>query len=225
MLPSRSGCLSGSERAKKRSLRAPTGRNRLRNSRGAHWYVARMGGTPQTGHIGPPRDLKKSARHIEIFFKCLVESKIAPGAPQSCQSACLYPGECGGMSCATSRPGTGPGRAGFRRATFAFALPSRLRSGQKTLTPRSHRAESLEKQPVSTLVCRTYGWDPENGAYRAATGPGEKVSRHLDFFRSVLSKVKSRPALPSRAKPLACTLGSVRVCHARPQGPSRARAG
>ena len=56
------------------------------------------------------------------FQSVLVEIKIAPGAPQSCQSACLYPGECGGMSCATSRPWPGPGRAGFRRATYATPL-------------------------------------------------------------------------------------------------------
>ena len=87
------------------------------------------------------------------------ESGIDP-----CQAACLFPGECGGMSCATSRPGSGPGRAGFRLATMVFPLHPRLIMGQKKLTQRSHSAESLEEQQVSTLVCRTCGWDPQNGA-------------------------------------------------------------
>ncbi len=86
------------------------------------------------------------------------------------------------MSCATSRPEPGPGRAGFRLATFAFPLHSWLRTGQKTLTPRSHSAESLEEQQVSTLVCRTYGWDPQNRTYRAATGPKKKCSTLQNIF-------------------------------------------
>ena len=64
--------------------------------------------------------------------------------------------------------------AGFRLATFAIPPPSWIRTGQNTLTPRSHSAESLEEQQVSTLVCRTYRWGPQNGAYRAATGPDKK---------------------------------------------------
>ena len=96
---------------------------------------------------------------------------------------------------------------------------------KKQLTPRSHRAESLEEQQVSTLVCRTYGWDPQNRTYRAATGPQKKCLTLKNIFQVFWSKVKSRPALPNRANPLACTLGSVGVCHARPQGPGRARDG
>ena len=65
--------------------------------------------------------------------------------------------------------------SGFRLYTFALPLSSWLMTGQKTLTPRSHRAESLKEQQVSTLVCRTYGWDPQNRTYRAATGPRKKV--------------------------------------------------
>ena len=76
---------------------------------------------------------------------------------------------------------------------------------------------------MSTLVCRTYGWDPQNRTYRAATGPPKKSARH--FFYVFWSKLKSRPALPNRANPLACTLGSVGVCHAQPPGPGRTRAG
>ena len=121
------------------------------------------GWDPQNGAYraatGPKQ---KGVSKLGKFSKCFHKNRIASGAPQSCHAACLYPGECGGMSCATSRPGPGPGRAGFRRATFAFALPSWLRTGKKMLTPRSHRAESLEGRQVSTLVCRTYGWDPPN---------------------------------------------------------------
>ena len=78
------------------------------------------------------------------------------------------------MSCATSRPLSGPGRVGFRLATVVIPVQPWLIMGQKKLPPRSHSAESLEGQQVSTLVCRTYGWDPQNGAYRAFTGPGKK---------------------------------------------------
>ena len=45
------------------------------------------------------------------------------------------------------------------------------------------------------------------------------------FFLSVFIKIKSRPALLNHATPLACTLGSMGVCHARPQGPGWAQAG
>ena len=78
---------------------------------------------------------------------------------------------------------------------------------------------------MSTLVCRTYGRDPQNGAYRASTEPEKKCLETWKFFLSVFIKIKSRPALLNHATPLACTLGSMGVCHARPQGPSRARAG
>ena len=143
-----------------------------------------MGGTPKTGHIGPPRGLKKKvSRNLEMFFKCFHKNKIASGPPQSCHAACLYPGECGGMSCATSRPLSGPGRVSFRLATMVFPLHPWLIMGQEKLTPRSHSAESLEGQQVSTLVCRTYGWDPQNGAYRAFTGPEKKdVSKLGNVF-------------------------------------------
>ena len=78
---------------------------------------------------------------------------------------------------------------------------------------------------MSTLVCRTYGWDPQNQTDRAATGPPKNVLDTLKYSKCFGRKLKSRPALSNRANPLACTLGSVGVCHARPQGPGRARAG
>ena len=78
------------------------------------------------------------------------------------------------MSCATSRTRSGPGRVGFRLATVVFPLHPWLIMGQEKLTPRPHSAESPEGQQVSTLVCRTYGWDPQNGAYRAFMGPEKK---------------------------------------------------
>ncbi len=46
------------------------------------------------------------------------------------------------------------------------------------------------------------------------------MSRNLEFFSSVCSKLKSRLAHLNRDKPLACTMDSVGVCHARPQGPA-----
>ncbi len=63
------------------------------------------------------------------------KSKSRPALPNRANP----PEECGGMSCATSRPRTGPGRAGFkfRHATFAFALPSWLRTGQRNRARRS----------------------------------------------------------------------------------------
>ncbi len=60
------------------------------------------------------------------------------------------------------------------------------------------------------------------------TGPPRGLKKVLDtwkYFQSVWSKVRSRLALLNRAKPLACTMESVGVCHARPQGPGRARDG
>jgi hypothetical protein len=78
---------------------------------------------------------------------------------------------------------------------------------------------------VSILVCRTYGWDPQNGAYRAATGPDKNKAQHFKNNSSVFIKLKSHPALLDRAKLLARTLEGVGVCVERPQGPGRARAG
>ena len=94
------------------------------------------------------------------------------------------------MSCATSRPRSDPCRVGFRLATMVFPLHPWLIMGQEKLPPRSHSAESLEGQQVSTLVCRTYGWDPQNGAYRASTGPEKKVSRNLEMFSKCFHKNK-----------------------------------
>ena len=108
-----------------------------------------------------------------LFFpSVLVEMEIAPGAPQSCQSACLYPGECV-MRDLQARAGPGPGRV---PTCYLCDTPTlRDLKFKKQLNPRSHRAESLEERQVSTLVCRTNGWDPQNRTYRAATGPRKKV--------------------------------------------------
>ena len=186
-----------------------------------------MVGTPVAAYIGPPRGLTKHVSTLGIFSKCLVENKIAPGAPFSCQTACLYPGECGGMSCATSRPGPGrfstcylrvpaaflahngsntaleyrsripfscqtaclyhgecggmscatsrpgpgPGRAGFQLYTFALPLPSWLITGRIPLSPRRNSADSTAGSHASTWVGHTCGWDPRSVIYRAATGP------------------------------------------------------
>ena len=116
-----------------------------------------MVGTPVAAYIGPPRGLTKHVSTLGICSKCLVENKIAPGAPFSCQPACLYHGECGGMSCATSRPGPGPGRAGFQLYTFALPLPSWLRTGLPSLSPR--RNSFVERRKACTLVCQTCGRD------------------------------------------------------------------
>ena len=184
-----------------------------------------MVGIPVAAYIGPPRGLTKHVSTLGIFSKCWVENKIAPGAPFSCQTACLYHGECGGMSCATSRPGPGPGRAGFQLYTCALPLPSWLITGRIPLSPRRNSADSTAGSHASTLVGHTCGWDPRSGMYRAATGPHKTCIDTWNFFLSVGSKIKSRPALCFRAKPLASTMESVGVCHARPQGPGRARAG
>ncbi len=96
----------------------------------------------------------------------------------------------------------------------------------KKVTSHSNSANSVEEQQVSTLVCHTCMWDPpKTGTYRAATGPKKKCLTLPNIFKVFWSKVKSRPALPNRANPLASTLGNVGVCHARPQGPGRARDG
>ena len=104
------------------------------------------------------------------FSKCLVEHKIAPGAPQSCQTACRYHGQYGGKSCAASRPGPGPGRAGFQLYTFALPLPAWLITGRIPLSPRRNSADWTAGSHASTLVGHTCGWDPRGGRYRAATG-------------------------------------------------------
>ena len=145
-----------------------------------------MGGTPKkTAHIGPPRSLKKTiSRNLEIFSRCFHKTEIASGPPQSCHAACLYPRECGGMSCATSRPLSGPGRVGFRLATVVFPLHPWLIMGQAKLPPRDHSADSLEGEHVSTMVCRTYGWDPQNCSYRASTEPEKNdISRLGNLFQ------------------------------------------
>ena len=163
-----------------------------------------------------------------MFSKCFHKSTIASGPPQSCHATCLYPGECGGMSCATSRPRSGPGRVCFRLATTVFPLHPWLIMGQEKLPPRSHSAESLEEQQVSTLVCHTCGWDtgnPKTAHKGPPRGLKQKCLETRKLILSVFIRLKSRPALLNHATPLACTLGSVGVCHARPQGPGRARAG
>ena len=71
--PLRHPYFEGPKLKKNISLRAPIGRNRLRNSRWAHWYVARMSGshcgTPQTAHIVTPRGLKN--KRLDTWILCL----------------------------------------------------------------------------------------------------------------------------------------------------------
>ena len=165
------------------------------------------------------------ASTLVIFSKCLVEHKIAPGAPFSCQTACRYHAQCEGKSCAASRPGKGPGRAGSGISISAMPLVSRLRTGELWLSTRRNSVDSTAGSHASTLVCHTCGWYPRSSIYRAATGPPTTCHDTWKLFLSVWSKINSRPALRFRAKPLACTMESVGVCHARPQGPGRARAG
>ncbi len=84
---------------------------------------------------------KQMSRHLEIFSKYFVENKIVPGAPQLCQAACLYPGECGGMSCATSslgRPRAGP---------VSDSLPACSR-----FLPGSNRANHLSLRAATARI-------------------------------------------------------------------------
>jgi hypothetical protein len=56
-------------------------------------------------------------------------------------------------------------------------------------------------------VCLTCRWDHRSGIYRAATGPPTTCLNTQILFPSVWSKIKSRPVLLNRAKPLACPWG------------------
>ena len=148
----------------------------------AHWCVTRVVGTPVAAYTGPPRGLTKHASTLVMFSKCLVKHKIAPGASQSCQTACRYHGQCGGKLCAASRPGPGPGRAGFRLYTFALPLPAWLITGRIPPSPRRNSADSTAGCRASTLVGHTCGWDPRSGKYRAATGPHRTCIDTCNFF-------------------------------------------
>ncbi len=131
-------------------------RNSADSVEGHHWCVTRVCGTPKTAHRGPPRGLmKKNVSTLGNVSECLVENKIAPSAPQSCQAGCLYPGECGGMSRATSRPGPGPGQpvSEFLPSCFRY-LPGSYRANHlsfRALTARILWRDSRRAH----LVCHT----------------------------------------------------------------------
>ncbi len=134
---------------------------------------------------------------------------------KTCQSDGLDTGEHGGMS---YLPGKGPGRAGSRISISVLPIVLRIRTGKLWLSPRRNSADSMAGSHASTLVGHTCGRDLHTGIYRAATGPHKTCLYTWICFLSVWPILKSRPALLNRVKPLACTLDSVGVCHARPQG-------
>ncbi len=152
----------------------------------------------------------------------MVENKIAPGAPQSCQTACQYHRECEGVSCATSRPGPGPGRAGFQLYTFALPLPSWLITGRIPLSPRRNSADSTAGSHASTLVGHTCGWDPRGGRYRAATGHHKTCVDTWNFSKCLVEH-KIAPGAPQSCQ-TACLYhgecGGVSCATSRP-GPGR----
>ncbi len=89
----------------------------------SHVYV----GPPKTAYIGPPRGIKTKVPDradtykLEVFAKCLVESKIAPGAPQSCQTV---PWIVWGYVMRDLKALPGPGSGGFPR--FYLRVPAAL---------------------------------------------------------------------------------------------------
>ncbi len=85
------------------------------------------------------------------------------------------------------------------------------------LIPRSNSAKSLEGQQVSTLVCQTCGWDLQNGAYRAATGPEKKVSRNLEMFSKCFHKNKIASGAPQFDICFQAAITESAFCHFLPQ--------
>ena len=69
--------------------------------------------------------------------------------------------------------GPGPGRV---PTCYLCDTPTlRDLNFEKTAHSALPQGGIAEEQQESTLVCRTYGWDPQNWTYRAATGPQKKV--------------------------------------------------